>query len=297
MADNPLADWLRAGPDTPRRTDPADEDPAPTVGPGDDPPAPDHAWWPEPAEDPPRRRWPLGALAALPWAVVVVVAVTLLRPAPGDGGGDRPRPDEPSDATPGAARVAENPSDAPAPGPAEGGDRELAAAAAVFVRTELTDTDPPGAGAREDRLRYVDLAVPESVSWRAGAAVVTVRAVVLEGRAGRWVDATVVRYAVPMGRVGAVPVPLAEPWAVASDDAARPSRRWRPAAHDPAAARAALRRGGYAGLSALRLHADPALPGVLRARVTAVAPGDDDPQVHDVWLRAGPRHVAVLGAD
>lgn len=277
MADNPLADWLKAEPDSPGGGDTAEENPAPGV-PGDDPPAPDHEWWPDLAADPPRRRWPLGVLAALPWAVAVVVAVALLRPAAGDA--DRPRPEPP-----------------PAAGAGDVDDRELAAAATVFVRTELTDTDPRGSRGPRGGLRYVDLAVPESVSWQAGTAVVTVRAVVLEGRAGRWADVSVVRYAVPMGRAGTVPVALAEPWAVASADAARPSRRWRPAPDDPGPARAALRRAGYARLSALRLAADPGLPGVLRARVTAVAPGDDEPGVHDVWLRAGRRRMAVLGAD
>lgn len=296
MADNPLAEWLQAGQEPRGRADRDDEGPGTRARAEDDPPAPGPERWPDLAQDPPRRRWPLGVLAALPWAVVVVVAVALLRPGSGDAG---PSPAQPPTAAtaPTAAPTPPAASEAPAPPPPGEDDQALSAAAAVFVRTELTNTDPGAAGARAGRPRYVDLAVPESVSRAAGAAVVTVRALVLEGRAGRWVDATVARYAVPMGHVGTVPVPLAEPWAVTSTDATRPSRRWQPVPDDPAPARAALRRAGYVHLSGIGLARDPTLPGVLRARVTAVAPGDGEPRVHEVWLSTRPRGVAVLGLD
>lgn len=258
MDDNPLAAWLRGeGED-----DAAAQPPArPEQG-----PAP---WLAESgADDGGRRRrlWWLLPLAAIPWLAMVTIAL-----AGGVGG----HPSETRDA---AATVTGGVPQA-APGDVYGEDA-LRAAAAVAVRTSVTD----------GRRRYVDTVAPESLRWVGSVAVVTVRAVVLRGRDGRWLAARPARFAVPLRGGADGPRVLATPWPLPPPSPGVAAGDFRRVDDEElaTAAAAALGRAGYDGLDGLRLGRDPALAAVLQATVRARAPGEPTPRRHELWLADEP---------
>lgn len=305
MSDNPLGDWLRerhealgeaATADTavppgsggstatwPEWAAPAPERPAPTAVRWDEPPG---------GNGPPsRRRRRLLLLATLPWLVAGGLGAAALaggtaatdeRPSPPAGTGP-PGAGTPVPASPQAAG-ARDPSAV---------DPAFGAAAAIAVRLSVTT---PGQGPEADERRYVDLAVPEAMRWYGEVAVVTVGAVVLEGPADHWQAARPARFAVPVGLVDGQAAALGEPWALGRSSDAAPPGAWQPASADPAAIADAVEAAGFAGSELLEVSARPDLPGLLRARVTARAPGEGAARDHHLWLAAEP-DLAVLGAD
>jgi hypothetical protein len=131
------------------------------------------------------------------------VAIGASRGEPAPGNQDRPAPAS----APLTEPLLPDGSAAGRPVPDPGDDSDLRAAAAVAVRNGLSGST--GAG---DGVRYVDLALGESVSWTGqDTAVVTVVAVVLDGSGGRWQEARTARYAVPLQRRDGRAVALAPP--------------------------------------------------------------------------------------
>ncbi|HEY8338961.1 MAG TPA: hypothetical protein VIK95_03770 [Egibacteraceae bacterium] len=270
MRDDPLAAWLRD----------ADEGAADgdgvlggvaTAGAGD---------LFEPGDGaPPRDRSPrLLLLAVLPWAVVVVLAAALVV---------RVRVEASPSAAPPAPTPAPAVDTSPSPAAAEGAAR---AAAVLAVRAAVTDDDP------EATARYVDLAVPEAVEQVGDVALVTVAAVVLEGDGARWQRARPARFAVPVAVTGATATPLAQPWPLpaAAPEVVPPA--WAPAAAPTAdSAAAALAAAGYRDVRDVRVSRSPEVSGAVLVEAAAVAPGEERPRTHAVWLRDG-TPPTVLGA-
>lgn len=273
MRDDPLAAWLRDGGEGAREPGALGDEGVTTVAAlgGDpvfdaDPPAPG-------------RRWRLWLLAAVPWAVVVVLAAALVVRTS-------------VEASPSAAPPAPTPppaGDASArPAAAEGAAR---AAAVLAVRAAVTDDDP------EAMVRYVDLAVPEAVEEIGDVALVTVAAVVLEGDGSRWQRARAARFAVPVAVDGGAATVLAPPWALPATAPEVAPPDWAPAAAPAAdSAGAALAAAGYRDVRDVRVSRSPDVPGAVLAQAAAVAPGDDRSRAHAVWLRDG-SPPSVLGAD
>lgn len=287
MSNNPLADWLGAHDDRDGDPDPAPHEPgeegAPAkwpdwASPAAAPSNPETATWAQPPdEDPtrgsPRRRLLLLA-AALPWAVAGALGVAVV------GGGPTPATHESA-------------------APAATVDPALGAAAALAVRLAVTTTaeqDEPDAGRR-----YVDLAVPEALTWAGDVAVVTVAAVVLEGDGDRWHTSRPARFAVPLHVVEGRPTTLGAPWPLALAAPAADPPRWEPADADHDGVARALSAAGYTDIDAMDVEARGAsgaadqIP-LLRAHVQARAPGEPEPRAHRLWLRTEPE-PAVLGAD
>ncbi len=254
-------------------------------------------WGPE---EEPRRGSRLRRLMAAPWILAAVLAVVAIVGRGGGPAADTPLPArERTPDTPATPETVESAASAGegAGGAAAGDDRlskaigddGLRAAAAVAVRSQVSGPIA-GAGDPPDRVRYVDLAVGESVTWVGDVAVVTVAAVVLDGAAGHWQDAQSVRYAVPLQRRDGGVVTLGRPWAVPMHAAAPPPRSWQPVAAPELAepVLGALAGAGYNAVGGVELSRDPELAGVLRARVEAVAPGEGSARLHELWLRDGP---------
>lgn len=296
MSDNPLADWLGAhhdGDDDAGRGSSAPPGEAASARWPDwassaaRPREPHAATWTQPPDDDgnpgsSRRRLLLVA-AALPWAVAgaLGVAVVTSGPSPATDVSGTAAPDGPPPA-----------SEEPA------AEQALGAAAALAVRLTVTTTpeeDDPGAFRR-----YVDLAVPEALSWSGDVAVVTVAAVVLEGAGDQWHTSRPARYAVPLQLVDGRAVALGAPWPLAVDAPAPDTAEWDPsdAAHDSLAR--ALSAAGYTDIGAMNVEerrtSAPEHVPLLRADIQARAPGESEPRAHQLWLRADPEPL-VLGAD
>lgn len=299
MSDNPLADWLGA-------QDDGDGDPGAAPGahpkedaptrwpdwatPGAAPPEQRTATWTQPPDEEtdsgsPRRRLLLLA-AALPWAVACALGVAAVT------GGPAPATDEPAE--PMAPAGAQ-----PAPGePAAAVHPALGAAAALAVRltvTTATEGDDPGA-----ERRYVDLAVPEALTYVGDVAVVTVAAVVLEGAGDRWHTSRPARFAVPLQLVDGRAVAVGAPWPLALATPAA-ALEWEPADADRDGVARALSSAGYTDIGAVDVEARAGgAPGdgppLLRAHVQARGPGESERRAHELWLRTDPE-PAVLGAD
>jgi hypothetical protein len=254
-------------------------------------------------DDHPGRGRRLRRLVAVPWivaAVLGVVAVTGGRgqPAQGQPAGSQPAGSQPGAGQPDAggltlgdgwaAPVVGGPAAPPVDGaPAVGGDQDLLAAAAMAVRTGLTGPT----GAAGDQVRYVDLALGESVAWTAGdVAVVTVAAVVLDGSGGRCEAARTARYAVPVQRLDGRAVALASPWPLPAPAEPPDPPAWEPITAPELAGPVltVLAGAGFEPVGGVELSRDPALVGVLRARLEAVGPGEGAARVHELWLRDGP---------
>lgn len=300
MTDNPLADWLRArqaalgGAEEAERT----EDAASTgdaVGPGwSDGPAGTEApggpgavcWDRPPREDGPRtpRRRRLLLIAAVPWTVAALLGGVALvsgeidpvEVAAGDQDANGPR----------ASGTAGQPPRLTGPV-----DPALGSAAAVAVRLAVTTAGDPPEG--QDR-RYVDLAVPESVSWAGDLALVTIRAVVMEGPPDRWRSARPARFAVPVGLIDGDAVVLDEPWALPVPEHPATDPGWTAAVTDLQPLADAAAAAGYADVEVMEVDAHPDRPALLRARIRARAPAEHHPRTHQLWLQADPE-PAVLG--
>lgn len=297
MTDNPLADWLRArqaalgGAEEAERAEDAAA-PASAVSPGwsdgpaEAPDGPGAVCWDRPPHDgsPTPRRRRLLLFAALPWTVAALlggVALVTGEIDPGEGAAG----DQGAHGPPAPGPAGQPPQHA---GPV---DPTLGAAAAVAVRLTVTTAgDAPDGQER----RYVDLAVPESVSWAGDLALVTVRAVVMEGPPDRWRTARPARFAVPVGLVDGDAVALDEPWALPMPAHPATDPGWTAAVTDPEPLAGAAAAAGYADVEVLAVDAHPDRPTLLRARIRARAPAEHHPRSHQLWVQADPE-PAVLG--
>ena len=326
MADNPLGAWLREERESPAEREGTAEEAGGGSAWWDGEHDAGPAVWDDGGRPPRRRR--LLLLAGLPWLVVAVVAVVVLGgrgagPVPAPRPSARPGDDAPAiggeaatplrDLTaeaPGADAAARDASGAatdapPVPVPrvppalegappvpvGAGVDPVLGAAAAVAVRNAVTTVDA-GTGAA----RYVDLALPEAVTWVADVAIVRVAAVVLEGAGGEWTGVHAAKYAVPLRPVDGAAVPVAAPWALPVPHVEVEPLDFQPV-EDEALVRAvaaALAVRGYGDATPPRLSRAAALEGVLRAETTAVAPGETAARPHALWLSDEPT-PALLG--
>jgi hypothetical protein len=306
MAEGSITDWLD-GTTHPSGADPDGTDRDAALGAPHQGREPDY-WRPDvdeaAREERARRLWRLAGMAwgALILAGAVLLAVTRATGSPADPGQEvamadhgETAPDDdpaawgPDAAGPGATARGGAPMGVPVAGAAGTTDGALAALAALAVRLAVT--------ADEDPARYVDLAQPESLERHGDVAVVTVTAVLLEGRDGRWETVRPARYGVALREEDAGPVVLGTPWALPSPDAdALPgpdaeSLEAPPA--DPvedaglvADVTAALAAVGWGEPSAVALVPDSP-PPLLRVRVTAAAPGEAAARTHDIWLEDG----------
>lgn len=302
MSDNPLADWLGAQDDGDGDPDPAPHEtreegvPAtwpdwarPAAAPSD----PGTATWAQPPDEGPARGSPRRRLlllaAALPWAVAGALGVAVVASGPTPAADESAAPAAP------AARH-------PVPGTSQATvDPALGAAAALAVRLAVTtpaEEDEPGA----DR-RYVDLAIPESLTWAGDVAVVTVATVVLEGDGDRWHSSRPARFAVPLQVLDGRPTALGAPWPLALATPAADPSRWERAVVDHDGVARALSAAGYTDISAMDVEARGASAAaaadqvlLLRAQVQARAPGEPEARAHRLWLRTDPE-PAVLGAE
>ena len=224
---------------------------------------------------PNRRRRLLWLLAALPWLVVAVLLLARGGQAPTQGAvGSQPLHEAGSHST----------SEAGDSHPAEIltaslHDDRLLAAAAVAVRTGATATDGLAR-------RYVDTVAAESVIHHGDIAIVTVRAVVLDGTADRWLRARPARFAVPVGAADGEVVALAEPWVLAPPTARPAAPAWRPLADRSLAPAVVvtLRKAGYRTIGLARLSVRHDLVGIVRSSVRARAPGERTVRRHTLWL-------------
>lgn len=324
MAEHPVTEWLREGGGPPGDGQDARMGATGAGEAGDRAEAawrPEAAWpEAEPADAGGRARR-LWRIAATAWAGLVIgVAVLLVGgrlvgaevgsgPAPqaeaggsagGSSGGsagaevpdagtaDAAAPPPPPVAAPPATDGAEDASAAPDPSAAPGlagaptspemAEGPAAAAALVAVRLGLTSAAEPA--------RYVDLVHPESTERHGDVVIVTVAAVILEGRDGRWTAARAARYGVAVDTGGAHPRALGAPWPLLASDA--------PVPEPPAVVPLSEEIDGEALLEALvaagyrDATVEGGLPGapapLVRVRITAVAPGEDATAAHDVWL-------------
>lgn len=289
MADGSIADWLDGAEE--RAGDPPEQEPgAPATEPEPDP------WRPDAERaDRAERSQRLWRIAGMVWgALVLAGGLLLLAGRLPDASTAAPVEHDPVEevaADPGAAASpADLPSGDGARSPDAGGiapppgedDRRVAAAAALAVRLALTADDEPA--------RYVDQAQPESIERHGEVAVVTVAAVVLEGREDRWESVRTARYAVAVeDRPDEDPVVLGSPWPLAPPRTAEPIAGEAEPLDDPALATelsAALEAAGYRDLADLA-----SLPGapapLLRLQVHALAPGEAAPGRHEVWVTTG----------
>lgn len=313
MGEDPLATWLEGQQSSP---DPGGFEPAWWAQDRDDG---GQRSWEEDDRSRLRRRWGLVALAIVPWIAVAVVALAnsgssrsqqeVMVPVASAPPGPAALPPDPPQST--TARSTAQPASQDVPGreptaspsrltssalaglaaPA-GLELALAAPAALTVQHALTSIDE-ATGAQ----RYVDLALPERVTWVGDVAIVQVAALVLEGEGGHWEETRPARYAVPLQVNGDVVRVLGAPWAIPAPPQITPGESSFVAFNDPALAEAVgrgLDETGYAGVKVRSLGRDPQLPGVLRAEVTAIGPGERQSRAHTVWLRDHPTPT-VLG--
>lgn len=294
MSDNPLADWLRqrhealdeTAADAPDGFAAAGDRPASWPGwaaTGTETGPPQAARWDHPPErdgsPQPRRRRVLLLLAVLPWLVAGGLAAATLSTA------QHPATSAEEHGTTVSAAT-------PAPALAEVMNPAFGAAAVVAVRLSVTTSGD--AAAEEQERRYVDLAVAEEMRWHGDVAVVTVKAVILEGPAERWRVARAARFAVPVGLVDGETVVLDTPWVVSPPDVTERSAGWQTTTADAVDVATAAAAVGYTDAEVLETTAHPGLAGVLRAQIRAHAPGEQGARDHQLWLRTEPE-PAVLG--
>jgi hypothetical protein len=164
---------------------------------------------------------------------------------------------------------------------------DLVAAAAIAVRMAVTtDAEPTS--------RYVDLVTAESADREDDHAIVTVRAVLLEGSEGRWSSVRTARYAVAL----ALPSlqPLGAPWALPAPEASDPAPLPLALPEDPTLIdelAAVVGDAGYREVTIEGLAAAPAGDRMV-VRVRGVGPGEPTEGVHDVWLDGSATRVLGL---
>jgi hypothetical protein len=164
---------------------------------------------------------------------------------------------------------------------------DLVAAAAIAVRMAVTTDAEPMA-------RYVDLVTAESADHEDDHAIVTVRAVLLEGSEGRWSSVRTARYAVAL----ALPSlqPLGAPWALPAPEASDPAPLPLALPEDPTLIdelAAVVGDAGYREVTIEGLAAAPAGDRMV-VRVRGVGPGEPTEGVHDVWLDGSATRVLGL---
>lgn len=164
----------------------------------------------------------------------------------------------------------------------------VAAAATTAVRLHVVEA--PGGAAR-----YVDHVALEAFAPHAGGMVATVRAVVLDADEEQWAEPQVRRYGVLLRQDGEAQLVDGPPWPLPApeppDDRVKAQRV--PDGQVEAAAEEALRTAGYAEPSELEVWRLPQAE-LLRVRVQATAPDDQQAAVHEVVLSDLP-HVRVIG--
>lgn len=176
----------------------------------------------------------------------------------------------------------------PGPAPPGAADRALVDLAVLEFRAAFGPV-PSADPAAQPAARFVDDAVATGIQRVGDGAVVTVRALVLEGDAEGWRSAGASSWAIALRSGPGGPALAAGPWPVPA--AAAP-----PSADDgtdpalAAPASRALERAGYRRLQDVQVVRDPALPGVAVTRATALAPGEAQPRDHVVWVDDQPSH-------
>lgn len=170
------------------------------------------------------------------------------------------------------------------------GETEAAGeAGALLVRAALGA--PAGSGGAAS---YVDAAVVTGVEPAGEAQVVSVLALVLSGDGEGWDRASVQRHAVAVVRdADGSYRAVAGPWALAAPAEAAPAGTPETDPERIALATQALERAGYRDVTGLSLLRDPAHPGVLQARTTAVAPGAATAAAWTLWLRDAPTPALI----
>lgn len=244
-----------------------------------------------------RRGLRLLALAVVPWLMVFGLMTARWQPS------QHPHTAlSPSDSTmPSKAVVAHQPDNAEHPmtltnrttsSSRNALDSELGTTAATTVQQALTGTDQASA-----RSRYINLALPEAITWVGDIAIVNVAAVVLEGTGGRWGHPRAARYAVPLQIREGVARVLSAPWVLPDPPQAAPGGTAFASVSDLALtelAGQALRSAGYRNVQVRALARDPGLPGVLKVEVTGISPGEGEARLQEIWLSDQPSPT-VLG--
>lgn len=296
MPDDALSAWLREG--TARPEEANGDQSAPWENPDGG-----FSWAGDSGKEGPRRRtYRLLVLAVVPWLAMAGLVMAGWRPSR-PALTTTPPPTEstihPRVAVARQQHNAEHPtmlSSRTGSGSAARGtalDPALGAAAATAVQQVLTGTDQASA-----RSRYINLALPEAVTWVGDLAIVDVAAVVLEGTDGRWDRPRAARYAVPLRvRAGVVRL-LSVPWALPDPPQSAPGDTAFVPVNDQAlteAAGRALNAVGYRDVQVKALARDPDLPGVLEVEATAVSPGEEQARLQEIWVSDHPSPT-VLGA-
>jgi|GEM_PF-5005227 len=130
--------------------------------------------------------------------------------------------------------------------------------------------------------------------------VVTVEAVAVHAQAGTWGAPQRLRFAVPVRTADAAVV--GAPWPLPPPTSGNAELAWEPVVDGERAAaiREGLLAAGFTDLpddaAAVALSRSPAVPGVVRAQVRAVAPGAMGLDQHQVWFHDDER-PALLGAE
>ena len=140
--------------------------------------------------------------------------------------------------------------------------------------------------------RYIDTAVAESAHPAGTAAVIAVRAVVLDQVGQGWANPHLARYAVAVSTHE--PVALSTPWPLPPQQPAPPRLSWQPAPALDSAAQTALEAAGFRSISDVRVRRSDTLPDIVSALCRATAPGESTPRRHEVWLTADAARVLGL---
>jgi len=243
---------------------------------------------------PGRRRgtYAVVAMAVLAVALVALAAAAVLAPRP-PAGTERPpagtdQPPAGSRSAPVANDDAGHSSSADSRAGATGDD----AAARVAVQAVRV--------ARSATPRHVLDAAAVRRTELGELTVVTVEAVAVHAQAGTWGAPQRLRFAVPVRTADAAVV--GAPWPLPPPTSGNAELAWEPVVDGERAAaiREGLLAAGFTDLpddaAAVALSRSPAVPGVVRAQVRAVAPGAMGLDQHQVWFHDDER-PALLGAE
>lgn len=292
MPDDALSAWLQEGTS---RSEHANGTPSALW----DDPDRERSWLEGSSDGEPRKRtWRLMTLAVVPWLAVAAMVAAGWRPSQ-----RVPPAAPPTESTISQhARMAHQPHSAQRPmalasraepGSTNALDPALGAIAAAAVQQAFTGTDQASG-----RSRYINLALPDAVTWVGDVAVIGVTAVVLEGAEGRWDQPQAARYAVPLQvRADAIHV-LSVPWALPDPPQTAPAGTAFAPVNDQAlteAAGRALNAAGYRDVHVQAIARDEGLPGVLKVEVTGINPVERQPRSQEVWVSDQPSPT-VLGA-
>lgn len=227
-----------------------------------------------PATEPGRRPWRLAVLAVVPWVAVAALPIVTGADAPA-------QPGMPSTV---ASESVATPTPAMTPATVPAGDDDVAAVAALAVRSFGTVLDATPR-------RHVEDARVVAVTWVRDVAVVRVDAAVIVERAGRWTESRLEHHAVAVRRLPAGPIAVAGPWTVPAPLGDRP---WNPTDADRSAATGALSAAGYVDVGRVEMESTASTPDIVRVSFDAVGPGQQEPRRHQALLSTAP--WALLGA-